>query len=87
MPKMEPAHKDSTFDSLNLDSMNENNNEKSIQDVEYNSNTAPEETSINQKRGTVSIDVTKALLLLGFPSWSSLEKGKLLEIYFNVNIV
>ena len=32
---------------------------------------------------TVSIDVTKALLLLGLPSWSSLEPGKeyLLQCY------
>ena len=28
-----------------------------------------------QKLGAVSIDVTKALLLLGFASWSGLEEG------------
>ena len=28
-------------------------------------------------RSNVSIDVTKALLLLGFSTWSSLEPGKL----------
>ena len=27
------------------------------------------------RRGTVSIDVTKALLLLGFTSWSGIETG------------
>ena len=29
-----------------------------------------------QKKKQVSIDVTKALLLLGFSSWSTLEEGK-----------
>ena len=28
------------------------------------------------RKGTVSIDVTKALLLLGFTSWSGIEPGR-----------
>ena len=35
----------------------------------------PVKKTIN--RSNVSIDVTKALLLLGFSTWSSLEPGKL----------
>lgn len=35
----------------------------------------PAKKTIN--RSNVSIDVTKALLLLGFSTWSSLEPGKL----------
>ena len=35
----------------------------------------PVQKTIN--RSNVSIDVTKALLLLGFSTWSSLEPGKL----------
>ena len=30
---------------------------------------------VKQKRGIVSIDVTKALMLLGFATWSALEPG------------
>ena len=32
------------------------------------------------KGGVVSIDVTKALLLLGFNSWSELERGNIFRI-------
>jgi hypothetical protein len=32
--------------------------------------------TINRNKRGVSIDVTKALVLLGFDSWSSLEPGK-----------
>ena len=38
-------------------------------------NCAKEVTEEKTRRGTVSIDVTKALLLLGFTSWSGVEKG------------
>ena len=38
-------------------------------------NNAKEVTEEKTRRGTVSIDVTKALLLLGFTSWSGIEKG------------
>ena len=40
------------------------------------SNFENEQAHSNPKKGTVSIDVTKALVLLGFDSWSSLEPGK-----------
>ena len=38
-------------------------------------NYAKEVAEEKTRRGTVSIDVTKALLLLGFASWSGIEKG------------
>ncbi len=41
------------------------------------SNKGEESTELKGKEAvTVSIDVTKALLLLGLPTWSSLEPGK-----------
>ena len=33
-----------------------------------------------QKKKQVSIDVTKALMILGFSSWSTLEEGKTIKI-------
>ena len=38
-------------------------------------NAVGSEDSKSIKNGTVNIDVTKALLLLGFTSWSAVEEG------------
>ena len=50
---------------------------KEFEDIENKTspNNAKEVTEEKTRRGTVSIDVTKALLLLGFTSWSGIEKG------------
>ena len=42
-----------------------------------NSNIDAESTELKRQAAvSVSIDVTKALLLLGLPTWASLEPGK-----------
>ena len=43
--------------------------------ADQNTRTINVSTDITKKKGTVSIDVTKALLLLGISSWSNLEQG------------
>ena len=50
--------------------------------IDEDSNLGLTSTEVKQKERTVSIDVTKALLLLGFASWTALEPG---EIIFSVN--
>ena len=49
----------------------------SSKDEESMTNKDEKSTELKGKAAvTVSIDVTKALLLLGLPTWSSLEPGK-----------
>ena len=66
-------------------SQSTDSNDACINDIlpdstDENSNDNVPSTEGIQKRGTVSIDVTKALMLLGFSSWSDLEQGKLRKI-------
>ena len=73
---MSPTSEECTLNNLQVESVNEYDDTKSTQVVDENSNFTSEPTKNKNKRGTVSIDVTKALMLLGFSSWSTLEKGK-----------
>ena len=50
-------------------------NEDIEKDSEVSKQEVEEVIEEKTKKGTVSIDVTKALLLLGFTSWSGIEPG------------
>ena len=50
-------------------------NEQGISSVGMNSNGNSGTLDVNHHKKGVSIAVTKALVLLGFDSWSSLEPG------------
>ena len=39
-----------------------------------------DEVIIGLKKNQLSIDVTKALMVLGFSSWSNLEEGNIFEL-------
>ena len=54
---------------------NKDNNGKDINSVGSNLDQKLGSVNINRNKRGVSIDVTKALVLLGFDSWSSLEPG------------
>ena len=71
-----------------LDSISINSQEEPIMTDDYNipydaivedANLSQSSIEVKPKRSTVSIDVTKALLLLGFASWSVLEPGKIID--------
>ena len=64
---------DPISNSLNPNKLASNGEEVVDQGTEIGEE--PVKNTIN--RSNVSIDVTKALLLLGFSTWSSLEPGKL----------
>ena len=76
---MSPTASDSIESALPLDSNGECNSTEGVK-VEINASNdganSEEVTDEKKRRGTVSIDVTKALLLLGFTSWSGIETGK-----------
>ena len=57
------------------------------QDSELQASNKGEESTVlkGKEAVTVSIDVTKALLLLGLPTWSSLEPGKYILSQFYIN--
>ena len=73
---MSPLGDDSNLGNLKVEPVKEYDDDKSVKEMDGNSNVTPATTKIEHKRATVSIDVTKALMLLGFSSWSGLEKGK-----------
>ena len=55
--------------------------EEDNEDVQVSNNS---ETELKSKK--TSIDVTKALMLLGFNSWSAFEQGILSIFFFKFNI-
>ena len=81
---MSPTSEDCAMNNLQVETVDEYDDTKSIQGVNEKSNFTSAPTKNEHKRGTVSIDVTKALMLLGFSSWSSLEKGKWLKVVYAV---
>ena len=80
---MSPTSEDSTLNSFQVESVNEYDDTKAIQGVDDNSDFTSAPTKIERKRGTISIDVTKAFMVMGFSSWSSIEQGKLLKRCFH----
>ena len=62
----------------NRSNYNKFNNDSKKNEI-ISSGTSSVDVKINGRKNGVSIDVTKALVLLGFDSWSSLEPGNILS--------
>ena len=73
---MSPITADSAQSMYQIDQNGQSDvNEDIEKDSEGNKQEVEEVIEEKTKKGTVSIDVTKALLLLGFTSWSGIEPG------------
>ena len=68
---------DLACDQVEEETMNKGNSLNGMMNLVVSSDKHMDQNIIvtKQKNGTVSIDVTKALLLLGFANWSGLEEG------------
>ena len=64
-----PLNSKNNYNRLSNDAKKNENNTSGM--------TSSEDVKENQRKNGVSIDVTKALVLLGFDSWSSLEPGNI----------
>ena len=77
------ANVNSGDDTVRKDPLKSKNNyNRFSNDAKQNENnisgtTSREDVKVNGRKNGVSIDVTKALVLLGFDSWSSLEPGNI----------
>ena len=70
---MAPIHNETILSTSSIDEIEQHDELNSAAECEK-----PSEANVfpEQKKKQVSIDVTKALMVFGFSSWSTLEEGK-----------